>query len=129
VGTRELLARIGTALRRAGAIATSSPAAPPTLGMSFMVGSHRVDGARLFLIDARGREQAIAPREVKILRFLVERAGETVSREALIEFLWDGEYAGTTRSIDQSVWRLREKLGKDGKKIATVHGAGYSYRP
>ena len=129
VGTRELLARIGTALRRAGAIATSSPAAPPTLGMSFMVGSHRVDGARLFLIDARGREQAIAPREVKILRFLVERAGETVSREALIEFLWDGEYAGTTRSIDQSVWRLREKLGRDGKKIVTVHGAGYSYRP
>jgi DNA-binding response OmpR family regulator len=129
VGTRELLARIGTALRRAGAIAERLPEEKPTLGDSFMVGSHRVDGTRLFLIDARGREQAIMPREVKILRYLVERAGESVSREALIEFLWDGEYAGTTRSIDQAIWRIREKLGADGRKIATMHGAGYSYRP
>ena len=129
VGTRELLARIGTALRRAGAIATSSPSAPPSLGPSFMVGSHRVDGTRFLLVDTRGREQAVRPREVKILRYFVEHAGETVSREALIEFLWDGEYVGTTRSVDQAVWRLREKLGADGKRIVTVHGAGYSYRP
>ena len=94
-----------------------------------MLGSHRVDGVRLRLVSARGREQAIVPRELKILKYLVERAGEPVSREALIEFLWDGEYAGTTRSIDQAIWRLRDKLGPDGKKIVTVHGAGYSYRP
>ena len=130
VGTRELLARIGTALRRAGAIAASMPEQPASsLGASFMIGSHRVDGVRLRLISARGREQAIAPREVKILRYLVEHAEESVSREALIDYLWDGEYAGTTRSIDQAIWRLREKLGTDGRKIVTVHGAGYSYRP
>ena len=130
VGTRELLARIGTALRRAGAIAASMPEQPASsLGTSFMIGSHRVDGVRLRLISARGREQAIAPREVKILKYLVEHAGESVSREALIEFLWDGEYAGTTRSIDQAIWRLREKLGADGRRIVTMHGAGYSYRP
>ena len=130
VGTRELLARIGTALRRAGAIAASMPEQPASsLGASFMIGSHRVDGVRLRLISARGREQAIAPREVKILKYLVEHAGESVSREALIEFLWDGEYAGTTRSIDQAIWRLREKLGADGRRIVTMHGAGYSYRP
>ena len=130
VGTREILARVETALRRAGAIAASMPEqASSSLGASFMVGSHRVDGVRLRLVSSRGREQAIAPREVKILRYLVAHAGESVSREALIEFLWDGEYAGTTRSIDQAVWRLREKLGTDGRKIVTVHGAGYSYRP
>lgn len=130
VGTREILARVETALRRAGAIAASLPEQPASsLGASFMIGSHRVDGVRLRLVSARGREQAIAPREVKILRYLVEHAEESVSREALIDYLWDGEYAGTTRSIDQAIWRLREKLGTDGKKIATVHGAGYSYRP
>ncbi len=129
VGTQELLARIGTALRRAGAIAARTPESPQSLGPSFMLGSHRVDGVRLRLVSARGREQAIVPRELKILKYLVERAGEPVSREALIEFLWDGEYAGTTRSIDQAIWRLRDKLGPDGKKIVTVHGAGYSYRP
>ena len=129
VGTQELLARIGAALRRTGAIAACAPARPPSLGASFMIGAHRVDGVRHRLVDARGREQAIVPREVKILKYLAERAGETVSREALIEFLWNGEYAGTTRSIDQAVWRLREKLGTDGRKIVTVHGAGYSYRP
>ena len=130
VGTREILARIGTALRRAGAIAASMPEqAAPSLGPSFMFGSHRVDSVRLRLISARGREQAIMPREVKILKYLVEHTGESVSRDALIDFLWDGEYAGTTRSIDQAIWRLREKLGTDGRKIVTVHGAGYSYRP
>ena len=130
VGTREILARVETALRRAGAIAASMPEQPASsLGASFMGGSHRVDGVRLRLVSARGREQAIAPREGKILRYLVEHAGESVSREALIEFLWDGEYAGTTRSIDQAIWRIREKLGADGRKIATMHGAGYSYRP
>ena len=129
VGTRELLARIGTALRRAGAIAARTPEPTPALGASFMVGSHRVDGVRFLLVNARGRELPITPNEVKILKYLVEHSGASVSREELIEFLWDGEYAGTTRSIDQSVWRLREKLGADGKKIATVHGAGYSYRP
>lgn len=130
VGTREILARVETALRRAGAIAASMPEqAVPSLGASFMVGSHRVDGVRLRLVSSRGREQAITPREVKMLRYLVEHAGESVSREALIDFLWDGEYAGTTRSIDQAIWRLREKLGADGRKIATMHGAGYSYRP
>ncbi len=130
VGTREILARVGTALRRAGAIAASMPEQPASsLGSSFMVGSHRVDGVRLRLISARGREQAIMPREVRILKYLVEHAGESVSRDALIDFLWDGEYAGTTRSIDQAIWRIREKLGADGRKIVTMHGAGYSYRP
>ena len=129
VGTQELLARIGAALRRAGAVASKLPAEPAKLGPSFMIGSHRVDGARYRLIDARGREKVLMPREVRMLRFLAEHAGESVSREAFIEFLWDGEYAGTTRSIDQAVWRLREKLGGDGRKIVTVHGAGYSYRP
>lgn len=130
VGTREILARVGTALRRAGAIAASMPEQPASsLGSSFMVGSHRVDGVRLRLISARGREQSISPREVKILRYLAEHAREVVGRETLIEFLWDGDYAGTTRSIDQTIWRLREKLGTDGRKIVTVHGAGYSYRP
>ena len=129
VGTQELLARIGAALRRSGAIASKLPVEPAKLGSSFMIGSHRVDGVRYRLIDARGREKALMPREVRMLRFLAEHAGESVSREAFIEFLWDGEYAGTTRSIDQAVWRLREKLGGDGRKIVTVHGAGYSYRP
>ena len=128
VGTRELLARVGTALRRAGAFAARAAEAS-SLGASFMVGSHRVDCARYRLVNARGREQSIGPREVKILRYLAEHAREVVGRETLIEFLWDGDYAGTTRSIDQTIWRLREKLGADGHKIATVHGAGYSYRP
>ena len=129
VGSQELLARIGTALRRAGAIAACAPEAKPRLGKSFMFGSHRVDGSRYRLIDARGREQPIAPREVRILRFLAEHVGESIDREAFIKFLWEGVYAGTTRSIDQSIWRLREKLGADGRKIVTVHGAGYSYCP
>ena len=129
VGTQELLARIGAALRRAGAIAARVPEEAASLGASFMFGTHRVDGVRHRLVDAQGREQPIVPRELKILRYMVEHAGETVGREALIGFLWEGAYAGTTRSIDQAIWRLREKLGADGHKIATVHGAGYSYRP
>ena len=128
VGTRERLARVGTALRRARAFAARAAEAS-SLGASFMVGSHRVDCARYRLVNARGREQSIGPREVKILRYLAEHAREVVGRETLIEFLWDGDYAGTTRSIDQTIWRLREKLGTDGRKIVTVHGAGYSYRP
>ena len=58
------------------ATATELPGTQVALGASFMVGSHRVDGVRLRLVSSRGREQAIAPREVKILRYLVEHAGE-----------------------------------------------------
>ena len=72
VGTQELLARIGAALRRAGAVASKLPAEPAKLGPSFMIGSHRVDGARYRLIDARGREKVLMPREVRMLRFLAE---------------------------------------------------------
>lgn len=131
VGTRELLARIATALRRREALAerTATPAGGPEPAASFMFGSHRVDAARYKLIDACGRETDVTPREVKMLRLLVSKPGVAVGREAFISFLWDGPYAGTTRSIDQAVWRLREKLGKDGARLATVHGAGYCYRP
>lgn len=131
VGTRELLARIASALRRSKAVADVLPAPPsvPEMAASFMFGSHRVDTARYKLITPRGRKTDLSPREVKILHLLVTRPGVAVGREEFISFLWEGNYAGTTRSIDQSIWRLREKLGSDGVRLATVHGAGYCYRP
>lgn len=123
VGARELLARIDAALRRASA--QPPPAVPPAPPSAFAIGAHTVDAARLKIRDARGRETDLTPQEMKVLALLVAEPGRVFSREDFIARLWNGVYAGTTRSIDQTVWRLRQKLGRDGARIATVHGAGY----
>lgn len=129
----ELLARVSAALRRAGS-AAPAPAPAPSVniaeGGDFTFASFRVDANRLKLIDARGRVKDLFVNEYKLLCHLARHPGEVVSRDELLKVLWEGEaYFGTTHSIDQAIYRLRTKLGRDGACIEAVYRAGYRYTP
>ncbi len=135
----ELLARIGAALRRgeqSAAASQSEAATKRKLGSEdessadFEFATFRVEASRLRLIDARGRAKDLFLNEYKILRYFAFHPGEPVSRDELLKVLWaDGQYFGTTHSIDQAIFRLRTKLGAFGKCIEAVYRVGYRYLP
>lgn len=65
-------------------------------------------------------------KEFNILYLLIRKPGRVYSRDAVIERLWNGEYSGSTRTIDSHVARIRIKLGEWGEKhLLTIYGTGY----
>lgn len=70
--------------------------------------------------------------EFDVLHYLVARAGEVVSREALYDDVFGSSWDGMDRAADVYVSRLRQKLGDDPKApeyLKTVRGAGYLFAP
>lgn len=67
------------------------------------------------------------PKEFDLLYFLMRKIGSAVSREVLLESVWGYEYFGTTRTVDATIKRLREKLGTQSKRIETIKGIGYKF--
>ncbi len=124
-GVHELLARVEALLRRARV--TAAP--EETTAARFRLGAAEID-RRLFTAKVGERETALTPRELKLAEMFASRAGEVLSRDALLNAVWGVGYFGTTRTLDQHVAQLRKKIEADaGTKpaIATVHGVGYRY--
>ncbi|MGP0583553.1 response regulator transcription factor [Paenibacillus timonensis] len=67
----------------------------------------------------------LTPKEFDLLALLAEHPGRVYSREALLEQVWDMDFAGGTRTVDMHVQRLRKKLGQRNDVIQTVYGIGY----
>ena len=116
---RELAARIRAIMRR---IAPRSPDAATRL---------EVNGVRL---DAAAREVSVGGSPVQmttfefdILEFLMRAAGRVVSRDDLMEHLYNRKASAFDRSIDMHVSHLRKKLEKDRVIIKTVRGVGYQF--
>ena len=68
--------------------------------------------------------------EAEILRMLIERRGEVVSRQDLLRKVWGYVHLPTTRTVDNHIARLRKKLEHDVDKpihVVTVHGLGYRF--
>lgn len=63
--------------------------------------------------------------EFKLLRFLISRKGEVISRQQLLEQVWGYEVTPATRTVDVHILTLRKKIGKN--YISTVHGQGYRF--
>jgi|LSQX01.1.fsa_nt_gb DNA-binding response OmpR family regulator len=126
-GMAELLARVRAALRR-GALAENQRPGQVRSTLSF--GEVRVD------FDAMtgtrgGLSFALTPRENALLQFFADREGKVLSRDVLLEEVWGIECDVTTRTVDQHVVRLRQKIEDDPSRpehLLTVHGAGYRFR-
>jgi len=119
----ELLARVKALLRRAGT--------PPATVDDYESGRWRIDFRRQ---EARcGKDLvSLTSKEFEILRYLIARRGEVVTREEFLRALWGHENElPTTRTVDNQVASLRRKLGWDaearGPKIVTVHQSGYRF--
>ena len=124
-GSRELVARVRTILRRA-----ASPQTPVGRGATnFRIGDVEVDvkAQRGY----RGAAQIdLTRREIAILSTLQRRAGQVVSRDDLFDQGWGRDYMPNSRALDQCILTLRRKIEKDPQRptiIQTVHGAGYRY--
>lgn len=124
---RELVARVGAVLRRAGH--PEAPAPMPQDGtlefgdLSIDPASHRVRRA--------GDDLPVTHLEFKLLHYLASRPGRVFSREQLLDRVWGREKYITLRSVDVYVRRLRQKVDVSGNPslLKTVRGAGYRFEP
>jgi two-component system alkaline phosphatase synthesis response regulator PhoP len=118
---RELLARVRAILRR-------------TDGARKRLARYRFSDVELdfeaYRAKRGGQPLDLSPREFELLRYLIERKGETVSRDRLLEDVWGYESYPSTRTVDTHIAKLRAKIGDSGSEprwILTIHGVGYKF--
>jgi len=104
---RELLARVRTAMRRRAAAATT---APPVDSFSF--GDVKVNFSNMELMRD-GVPVPMTSQEFKVLKFMVQNAERVLSREELLNQVWGYKNYPSTRTVDNHILRLRQKLEKD----------------
>jgi DNA-binding response OmpR family regulator len=80
-----------------------------------------------FVVRYKGRELRLTHKEFELFRCLVERAGRTITRDRLLEWVWGFDTEVDTRSVDAHVRRLRAKLGDARNHVETVVGFGYRF--
>ncbi len=80
---------------------------------------------------ARGsRTYALTPKEFYLLKLLMQRAGQTLSRKTLMKEVWETDYLGDTRTLDVHVRWVREKVEDDAshpRRLITMRGQGYRF--
>jgi two-component system, OmpR family, response regulator RegX3 len=120
---RELVARVRAVLRRA------AEAGERRAEGATEIGELRVDPARR-TASFRHEELELSRKEFDLLRLLVDNAGSVVTRERLIDEVWDTNWFGSTKTLDVHVSGLRKKLEDDPnapRYIHTVRGVGFRF--
>ncbi len=118
---RELLARVKAVLRRSEGKAGAAEDAV------LMLGSLRIDFST-YNATREGDAVEMTPKEFDVLKFLWKHKGETVSRDQLLEQVWGYSESISSRTVDNFILRLRQKIEQDPahpKHILTMHGIGY----
>jgi two-component system response regulator RegX3 len=120
---REVVARVRAVLRRTVASAPIEADAP------ISIGDVRLDAATRSVTRA-GEPVDLTRKEFELLRLLMSNAGTVVTRERLIDEVWDVNWFGSTKTLDVHVSGLRKKLGEDPaapRHIHTVRGVGFRF--
>ena len=111
-----LVARVDAILRRSNVASTEN----------MDVGGICIDkAAHQVTID--GREIELSYKEFELLSYFVENQGIALSREKILNNVWNYDYFGDARTIDTHVKKLRSKMGKKGDYIKTILGMGYKF--
>jgi two-component system response regulator RegX3 len=119
---REVVARIRAVLRR-----VSEPERPAADALE--VGELRLDSSRRE-VTHRGEVLELSRKEFDLLQLLMSNAGSVVSRQRLIEEVWDTNWFGSTKTLDVHVSGIRRKLDDDAARpryIHTVRGVGFRF--
>ena len=112
-----LVVRVEAVLRRTHGIEASSV---------MDAGGFEIDkSAHMVKID--GKEIDLSFKEFKLLTYFVENQGIALSREKILNNVWNYDYFGDARTIDTHVKKLRNKLGDKGNYIKTIWGMGYKF--
>ena len=92
------------------------------------VGGIRVDkSAHQVTVD--GKPIDLSFKEFELLQYFIENTGIALSREKILNAVWNYDYFGDARTIDTHVKKLRSKLGEKGEYIRTIWGMGYKFDP
>ena len=118
---RELVARVKAVLAR------TMPKPVENSGV-FTFGDLVIDTAS-HSVKVAGQEAPLTPKEFDLLVFLVNNKGIALSREKILQKVWNYDYFGEDRTVDTHVKMLRGHLGKCRGYIATVWGIGYKFDP
>ncbi len=122
---RELIARVKAVLRRApGAVSPEKEAIPEQL----RIGCLTVDFTHYEARHTTQGQMKMSHKEYEVLLYLYQHKNEIVSRYQLLEDVWGYDTQPTTRTVDNFILKLRQKIElnpNDPKHILTVHGAGY----
>lgn len=111
-----LVARVEAILRRSNASG----------GDALSVGGILIDKvAHQVTID--GKEVELSFKEFELLSYFVENQGIALSREKILNNVWNYDYFGDARTIDTHVKKLRSKMGEKGNYIKTIWGMGYKF--
>ena len=121
---REVVARVRAVLRRTHAVVATADGDGP-----LAIGDVRLDPATRS-VTFGGEPLDVTRKEFDLLRLLMGSAGSVVTRERLIDEVWDVNWFGSTKTLDVHVSGLRRKLGDDSaapRYIHTVRGVGFMF--
>ena len=113
-----LVARVEAILRRSG---INQEETITVAGITVDKSAHAVS------ID--GKELELSFKEYELLLYFIENKGIALSREKILNNVWNYDYFGDARTIDTHVKKLRAKMGEKGDCIRTVWGMGYKFDP
>jgi DNA-binding response OmpR family regulator len=119
---RELTARVQAAIRRQR---------KPAVQKVYRFGDCEVDFSKM-TIRRGGNPVVITAHEFKLLRFFTENAERVLSRDVLLNEVWGYNFYPTTRTVDNQILKLRQKLEPDPtnpRHLLTIYGAGYKFVP
>ena len=113
-GVMELIARVKALLRRA-----------PASGEGLLAcGDVTLDSEKR-MVQAFGETVELTFKEFELLKLLMKNRGFVISRDVIMERVWDTNYEGESRTIDVHVRSIRQKLGEAGAMIKTIRNVGY----
>ena len=119
---RELTARVQAAIRR-----QRKPAAPTI----YRFADCEVDFKKM-TVRRGGKPVVLTAHEFKLLKFFTENAERVLTRDVLLNEVWGYNFYPTTRTVDNQILKLRQKLEPDPanpKHLLTIYGAGYKFVP
>ena len=78
-------------------------------------------------VTVDGRQIELSFKESELLTYFMENEGIALSREKILNNVWNYDYFGDARTIDTHVKKLRSKMGEKGDYIRTIWGMGYKF--
>ena len=78
-------------------------------------------------VTVYGKQVELSFREYELLKYLLDNENIALSRDKILNTVWNYDYYGDSRTIDSHIKKIRHKLGKKGKHIQTIRGIGYKF--
>ncbi|MDF2438048.1 MAG: response regulator with CheY-like receiver domain and winged-helix DNA-binding domain [Bacteroidota bacterium] len=122
----ELLLRIQILLKRSNNNRSTAPAVPDI----FKIGNNEINFITYEIVDVNGDKTQISKREIALLKLLIERKNEVISREEILDKVWGTDVYPSSRTIDNYILAFRkyfEKNQREPEHFHSIRGVGYKF--